>query len=83
MCDKQDLYRNERMESKCLCISNIQRLCGTTIGMQLPLNNASEEEIMINDFTSTCFMNNYMFKERLGAHIRASYFSDPDIEDEP
>ena len=23
-----------------------------------------------------------MFKERLGAHIRASYFSDPDIEDE-
>ena len=23
-----------------------------------------------------------MFKERLGAHIRASYFRDPDIEDE-
>jgi len=27
-------------------------------------------------------MNNYMFKEKLGAHIRASYFSNPDIEDE-
>ena len=82
MCDKQDLYRNGRMESKCSCISNIQRLCGTTIVMQLRLNNGGEEEMLINDFTSTWFMNNYMFKERLGAHIRASYFSDPDIEDE-
>jgi len=82
MCDKQDLYRNGRMESKCSCISNIQRLCGTTIVMQLRLNNGGEEEMLINDFTSTWFINNYMFKERLGAHIRASYFSDPDIEDE-
>ena len=38
--------------------------------------------MLINDFTSTWFINNYMFKERLGAHIRASYFSYPDIEDE-
>ncbi len=31
------------------------------------------EEIFINDFTSTWFMNNYMLKERLAAHIRASF----------
>ena len=82
MCDKQDLYRNGRMESKCSCISNIQRLCGTTIVMQLRLNNGGEEKMMINDFTSMWFMNNYMFKEILGAHIRASYFRNLDIEDE-
>ncbi len=50
--------------------------------MQLRLNNGGEEEMLINDFTSTWFMNNYMFKKRLGAHIRASYFSNPDIEDD-
>jgi len=82
MCDKQDLYRNGRMESKCSCITNIQKLCRTTIDMQLRINNAGEEEMLINDFTSTWFMNNYMFRIRLGAHIKASYFSDPDIEDE-
>ena len=50
--------------------------------MQLRLNNGDEEEMLINDFTSTWFMNNNMFKERLGAHIRASNFSKPDNEDE-
>ncbi len=38
--------------------------------------------MLINDFTSMWFINNYMLKERLGAYIRASYFSDPDIEDD-
>jgi hypothetical protein len=27
MCDKQDLYRNGRVESRCSCISNTQRMC--------------------------------------------------------
>ena len=47
----------------------------SAIVMQLRLNNGGE--MLINDVTSMWFMNNYMFKERLGAHIRASYFSDP------
>ncbi len=39
--------------------------------------------MLINYFTSMWFMHNYMFRERLGGtHIRASYFSNPDIEDE-
>ena len=45
MCDKQDLYRKGRIESKCLCIINIQRLCATTIVIQLQINNAGDEEI--------------------------------------
>ena len=82
MCNKKDLYRNGEMESKFSSISSIQRLCATTIVMQLQINNAGEEEMLINDLTSTWFMNMYMFKERLGAYISESYFSDPDIEDE-
>jgi len=53
MCDKQDLYKNGRMESKCSCISNIniQRLCGTTIVVQLRLNNGGEEEMLTTTTT--------------------------------
>ncbi len=58
MCDKQDLYRNRRMESRCTCISNIQRMCLTTIVMQLLLQmNGGTEEMSINNFTSTWFVN--------------------------
>jgi hypothetical protein len=39
-----------------------------------------EKKIMINNFTSTWFVNNYVFIDRLAAHIRASHFSQ-DIED--
>jgi hypothetical protein len=80
MCDKQDLYQNGRMESRCWCISNVQRMCLTTIGMQLLLQmNSGTEEMSINNFTSTWFMNNYIFTDRLAAHVRASHFSQ-DIE---
>jgi hypothetical protein len=82
MCDKQDLYRNGRMESRCLCISNVQRMCLTTIIMQLLLQmNGGTEEMSINNFTSTWFVNNYVFADRLAAHVRASNFSQ-DIEDD-
>ncbi len=37
--------------------------------------------MLINNFTSTWFVNNYVFKEKLAAHIRASHFSQ-DIEDD-
>jgi hypothetical protein len=81
MCDKQDLYRNGRMESRCLCISNVQRMCPTTIVMQLLLQmNGGTEEMSINNFTSTWFVINYVFTDRLAAHVRASHFSQ-DIED--
>jgi hypothetical protein len=81
MCDKQDLYRNGRMESRCSCISNVQRMCPTTIVMQLLLQmNGGREEMLINNFTSTWFVNNYVFTDRLAALIRASHFSQ-DIED--
>jgi hypothetical protein len=54
MCNKQDLYRNWRMESRCSCISNVQRMCPTTIVMQLLLQmNGGTEEMSINNFTST------------------------------
>ena len=54
MCDKQNLYRNGRMESRCLCITNIQRMCPTTIVVQLLLQmNGGTEEMSINNFTST------------------------------
>ena len=82
MCDKQDLYRNGRMEARCSCISNVQRMCPTTIVMQLQLQiNGGREEMLINNFTSTWFMNNYVLMDRLAAHIRASHFSQ-DIEDD-
>jgi hypothetical protein len=82
MCNKQDLYRKGRMESRCLCISNIQRMCPTTIVMQLLLQmNGGREEMLINNFTSTWFVNNYVFTDKLAAHIRASHFSQ-DIEDD-
>ena len=81
MCDKQDLYRNGRMEARCSCISNVQRMCPTTIVMQLQLQiNGGREEMLINNFTSTWFVNNYVFMDRLAAHVRASNFSQ-DIED--
>jgi hypothetical protein len=81
MCNKQDLYRNGRMESRCLCISNVQRMCLTTIIMQLLLQmNNGTEEMSINNFISTWFVNNYVFMDRLAAHVRASHFSQ-DIED--
>ncbi len=81
MCDKQDLYRNKRMEARCSCISNVQRMYLTTIVMQLQLQmNGGREEMLINNFTSTWFVNNYIFTDRLAAHVRASHFSQ-DIED--
>jgi hypothetical protein len=81
MCDKQDLYRSGRMESRCSCISNVQRMCLTTIVMQLQLQmNGGREEMLINNFTSTWFVNNYVFTDRFAAHTRASHFSQ-DIED--
>jgi hypothetical protein len=82
MCNKQDLYRNRRMESRCSCITNIQRMCLTTIVMQLLLQiNGGGEEMLINTFTSTWFVNNYVFKDRLAAHVRASHFTQ-EIEDD-
>jgi hypothetical protein len=76
MCDKQDLYRNGRMESRCSCITNVQRMCLTTIVMQLLLQiNGRGEEILINNFTSTWLMNNYVFRNRLAAHVRASHIT--------
>ncbi len=82
MCDKQDLYRNGRMEARCSCISNVQRMCLTTIVMQLqPQMNGGREDMLINNFTSTWFVNNYVLTDRLAAHIRASHFSQ-DIEDD-
>jgi hypothetical protein len=82
MCDKQDLYRNGRMEARCSCISNVQRMCPTTIVMQLQLQmNDNREEMLINNFTSTWFVNNYVLTDKLAAHIRASHFSQ-DIEDD-
>jgi hypothetical protein len=82
MCNKHNLYRNKRMESRCSCISNIQRMCPTTIIMQLLLQmNSGTEEMSINNFTSTGFVNNYVFMDRLAAHVRASHFSQ-DIEDD-
>jgi hypothetical protein len=57
-------------------------MCPTTIVMQLLLQmNGGGEEMLINNFTSTWFVNNYVFKEKLAAHIRASHFSQ-DIEDD-
>jgi hypothetical protein len=80
-CDKQDLYRNRRMEARCSCISNAQRMCPTTIVMQLKLQmNGGREEMLINNFISTWFVNNYIFTDRLAAHVRASHFSQ-NIED--
>jgi hypothetical protein len=82
MCNKQDLYRNGKIESRCLRISNVQRMCPTTIVMQLLLQmNGGREEMLINNFTSTWLVNNYVFMEKLAAHIRASHFSQ-DIEDD-
>jgi hypothetical protein len=69
------------MEARCSCISNVQRMCPTTIVMQLQLQmNGGREEMLINNFTSTWFLNNYVLMDRLAAHIRASHFSQ-DIED--
>jgi hypothetical protein len=49
--------------------------------MQLLLQmNGGTEEMSINNFTSTWFVNNYVFMDRLAAHVRASNFSQ-DIED--
>jgi hypothetical protein len=31
--------------------------------------------MLINNFTSTWFVNNYVLTDRLAAHIRASHFS--------
>jgi hypothetical protein len=57
-------------------------MCPTTIVMQLLLQmNGEREEMLINNFTSTWFVNNYVFTDRLAAHIRASHFSQ-DIEDD-
>jgi hypothetical protein len=82
MCNKQDLYRNGRMESRCSCISNVRRICPTTIVMQLLLQtNGATEEMFINNFTNTWFVNNYVFTDRLAAHVRAFHFSQ-DIEDD-
>jgi hypothetical protein len=82
MCNKQDLYRSGRMESRCSCISNVQRMCLTTIVMELLLQmNRGTAEMSINNFTSTWFVNNYVFTDRLAAHVRASHFSQ-DIEDD-
>jgi hypothetical protein len=81
MCNKQDLYRNGRMESRCSCISSVLRMCPTTIVMQLQHQmNGGREKMLINNFTSTWFVKNYVFTDRLAAHIRASHFSQ-DIED--
>jgi hypothetical protein len=64
MCDKQDLYRNRRMEARCSCISNVQRMCPTTIVMQLQLQiNGGREEMLINNFTSIWFVNNYVLTD--------------------
>ena len=82
MCDKQDLFRNGRMESRCACMTNNQRMAPTTIVLQLKLQmNDGGEEMTINNFTSSWFVNNYVLKNRLAPHIRASHFSN-DIEDE-
>ena len=57
-------------------------MCPTTIVMQLLLQmNGGREEMLINNFTSTWLVNNYVFMEKLAAHIRASHFSQ-DIEDD-
>ena len=49
--------------------------------MQLQLQiNGGREEMLINNFTSTWFVNNYALTDRLAAHIRASHFSQ-DIKD--
>jgi len=82
MCDKQDLFRNGRMEARCACMTNTQRMSVTTLVLQLKLlMNGGGEEMVINNFTSTWFVNNYILKDRLAPHIRASHFSS-DIEDE-
>ena len=81
MCDKQDLIRNRRMEARCACMTNTQRMSATTLVLQLKrLMNGGGEEMVINNFTSTWFVNNYVLKDRLAPHIRASHFSQ-DIED--
>jgi hypothetical protein len=44
--------------------------------MQLLLQiNSGGEEMLIKNFTSTWFMNNYIFRDRLAAHVRASHFT--------
>ena len=75
MCNKQNLYRNERMENKCSCISNTQRMCSVTFIMDLGLQMENGDLMILNNFTSTWFNNNYILTERLATHVRASHFT--------
>jgi hypothetical protein len=63
------------MEARCSCISNAQRMCPTTIVLQLNLKIVGQEDLVINDYTSTWFVMN-----RLALHVRASHLSQ-DMED--
>ena len=84
MCDKQNLYKADGTMSRvCSCMSNTQRTCATTIVMDLGLQTTTHDEIIeVTNFTSTWFVNNYIFTEKLAAHVRASHFTVDDIEDE-
>ncbi len=74
------LYRNGRVEARCSCIVNNQRMSSTTMIFHLRLRIDGQEDMVINNYTSTWFLNNYIFRNRLPLHNRASHFSQ-DIED--
>jgi hypothetical protein len=81
MCNKQNLYRNERMENKCSCISNTQRMCSATFVMDLGLQMENGDLMILNNFTSTWFNNNNILTERLATHVRALHFTDDMVDD--
>ena len=84
MCDKQNVYKPDgTMSRACSCMFNTQRTCATTIVMDLGLQTTTHDDIIeLTNFTSTWFVNNYIFTEKLVAHVRASHFTVDDIEDE-
>ena len=84
MCDKQNLYRADgTMNRACSCMSNTQRTCATTIVMDLGIRTTTSDDIIeVTNFTSTWFVNNYIFTEKLAAHVKASHFTVDDKEDE-
>jgi hypothetical protein len=53
MCDRQNLYRNGRVEARCLCIANNQRMSSTTMVFHLRLRLDGQEDMVINNYTST------------------------------
>jgi hypothetical protein len=55
-------------------------MSATTMVFHLRLHIDGQEDMVINYYTSTWFLNNYIFRNRLPWHVRASHFSQ-DIED--